>query len=70
MLHSRFTEHGRILAQYSHNLQGQAAADLMGAAQTMQDAGRRLAQNGQETVDYAERLRCSLGFALTLFTNL
>ncbi|MBF6612501.1 MAG: hypothetical protein IVW55_05170 [Chloroflexi bacterium] len=63
------SDHGRVMAEEAgvmverHNLQGQAASDLSGAAQTMRDVGTSLARNGQEMVDYAARLRRSLGYS-------
>lgn len=60
-------DHGKVMAEEAetmverHKLQGQAAADLRGAAQTMRDVGSALAGNGQKMVDYADRLRRSLG---------
>lgn len=61
------SDHGRVMAEEAgvmverHKLQSGAAADLRGAAQTMRDVGASLARNGQEMVDYADRLRRSLG---------
>lgn len=61
------TSHGQVMAEEAntmverHNLQGPAAADLRGAAQTMRDVGARLAQNGQAMSNYAGQLRRSLG---------
>lgn len=60
-------DHGKVMAEEAdvmverHRLQGQAEADLRAAAQTMIDVGGRLAGNGQEMVDYADRMRRSLG---------
>lgn len=61
-------DHGRVMVEEAevmvtrHQLQGQAAADLLQAAQTMREVGGHLTGNGQAMIDYAERLRRSLGF--------
>ncbi len=61
-------EHGRVMAEEAeimvsrHALQGQAATALRQAAQTMQAVGGHLEQNGQGMLDYAARLRRSLGY--------
>lgn len=60
-------EHGRVMAEevevmvVRHKLRGQAGADLRQAAQAMIDVGGHLSRNGQEMVDYADRLRRNLG---------
>jgi hypothetical protein len=60
-------DHGNVMTKEvsmmvdQHKLGGQAATDLRSAAQTMQDVGSRLANNGQQMIDYADRLRRSLG---------
>ncbi len=62
-------EHGRLMAEEAdvmiaqHGLQGEAAATLRQAAETMREVSGYLEQNGQAMVDYAERLRRSLGYA-------
>ena len=59
--------HGRLMAEEvelmveRHNLDAPADADLRAAAQTMIDIGGTLEQNGKEMVDYAARIRKSLG---------
>jgi hypothetical protein len=61
-------EHGRVMLEEAeamiarHDLNGTAGADLVHAATTMQRVGGYLEQNGQEMVDYADRLRRSLGY--------
>jgi hypothetical protein len=61
-------EHGRVMAEEAevmvarHGLEGQAAAELRQAAETMRVVGGHLAQNGQTMIDYADRLRRSMGF--------
>jgi hypothetical protein len=61
-------EHGRLMNEEvdlmagRHRLDDQAAADLRRAAQTMLTVGDHLAQNGQAMVDYADRLRRSMGY--------
>ena len=61
-------EHGRVMVQDAdlmvarHQLQGEAAVNLRQAAQTMREVGDHLAGNGQEMIDYADRLRRSLGY--------
>lgn len=61
-------EHGQVMAEEAevmvarYGLTGQAAADLRQAAQTMREVGGHLAGNGQEMIDYADRLRQSLGY--------
>ena len=61
------TDHASVMTEEvalmieRHNLQGQAAADLRAAVQTMRDVGATLTKNGQEMLDYADRLRRSLG---------
>lgn len=60
-------EHGRIMAEEvevmiaRHGLQGQTAADMRQAADVMREVGGHLMQNGQEMMEYAERLRRSMG---------
>lgn len=60
-------DHGWVMAEDAavmverHNLDPQAAADLRAAAQTMIDVGGTLERNGKEMIDYAERIRKSLG---------
>ena len=60
-------DHARIMAEEvelmveRHGLQGQAAADLRQAVQTMGEVGGHLMQNGQEMMDYADRIRRSMG---------
>jgi len=60
-------EHGRLMLEEAelmvarHQLDGQAAADLRQAAQTMREVGSHLEGNGQAMIDYADRLRRSLG---------
>lgn len=60
-------EHGRLMAEEvegmvaSHGLTGQAAADLRAAASTIQTVGDQLSQNGQAMIEYADRLRQSMG---------
>jgi hypothetical protein len=59
-------EHGRLMVDdvdlvvARHDLAGQTAADLRGAALTMQEVGARLQRNGQAMVDYADQLRRSM----------
>lgn len=59
--------HARLMAQEidwmtpQHNLNGQTATDLRQAAQALVDAGNRLTANGQAMMDYANRLRQSIG---------
>jgi hypothetical protein len=61
-------EHGRVMAEEAgamiarHGLSGQAAADLRQAAQTMQQVGGHLEGNGRGMIDYADRLRRSMGY--------
>lgn len=61
-------EHGQIMAEEAevmvvrHRLDGQAAADLRQAAQTLRGVGSHLEGNGQAMIDYADRLRRSLGY--------
>lgn len=62
------TEHARVMdeeidlmiARYGMN--PQTATDLRGASQTLRDTGNRLTANGQTMIDYANRLRQSLGY--------
>ena len=44
-----------------HDLRGADAAELRQPAQTLRDVGGYLQQNGQQMIDYADRLRRSLG---------
>ncbi len=44
-----------------HSLNAQTATDLWQATQTLTDAGNRLTANGQAMMDYANRLRQSVG---------
>lgn len=44
-----------------HGLQGQAAADLRQAVQVMRDVSKALTRNGQAMIDYADRVRRSMG---------
>jgi hypothetical protein len=59
--------HGQVMAEEvelmveRHGLQGQAADDLRSSARVMIDVGQNLEQNGQEMIDYADRLKKSLG---------
>ena len=61
-------EHGRIMAEEAeimiarHGVDGQAAADLRQAAVTVRQVGGYLEQNGQSMIDYADRLRRSMGY--------
>ena len=61
-------DHGRIMAEEAeimitrHGLEGQAAADLRKAATTLRQVGGYLEQNGQSMIDYADRLRRSMGY--------
>lgn len=61
-------EHGRLMVEEAelmvarHQLDGPAAGDLRQAAQTLREVGAHLQANGQAMVDYADRLRCSLGY--------
>lgn len=60
-------DHAAIMAEevelmvQRHGLQGQAAADLRRAVEVMRQAGGHLKQNGQAMIDYADRLRRSMG---------
>jgi hypothetical protein len=60
-------EHGTVMAQEvelmvaGSRLAGEPAADLRQAAQRMREVGGYLEGNGQSMVDYADRLRQSLG---------
>ena len=62
-------EHGRVMAEQvevmvaRHGLEGQAVTDLRQTAAEMQQVGGFLEQNGEEMVDYAGRLRRSLGYS-------
>ena len=61
------TDHGRVMAEEvevmvaRHGLQGPTAADMRQAAQTMSEVGGHLMQNGQAMMDYADRIRRSMG---------
>jgi hypothetical protein len=61
-------DHGRAMADQidtmsaRHVLDSQTALSLRHAAQTMQTVGSELEQNGQAMLDYADRLRRSLGY--------
>jgi hypothetical protein len=61
-------EHGRLMTEQvevmvaRHGPDDQSAADLRQAAQTMHDVGGYLGQNGQAMMDYAGRLRQSMGY--------
>ena len=61
-------DHGRNMAEEvdvmiaRHGLEGQSAADLRQAASTVQQVGGYLEQNGQSMIDYADRLRRSMGY--------
>ena len=61
-------EHGRVMVEEAeemvarHGLVGEAGADLVHAAAAMQRVGGDLEQNGQAMIDYADRLRRSLGY--------
>ncbi len=62
------SEHGRIMAEEAeimverHGLEDQAADDLRQAAMSLQQVGGYLERNGQAMIDYADRLRRSLGY--------
>ncbi len=53
------TEANAMIAR--HSLQGADAAAVRQSAQTLRDVGGYLQQNGQQMIDYADRLRQSLG---------
>lgn len=61
-------EHGRVMAEEAeamiarHALPGPAADELRRAARTMREVGGHLESNGQAMLDYAERLRWSMGY--------
>jgi hypothetical protein len=61
-------DHGRIMAEEAevmiarHGVDGQAATDLRQSAATLRQVGGYLEQNGQSMIDYADRLRRSLGY--------
>lgn len=60
-------DHGRLMVEEvdvftgRHPLDPQTAEELRLAAKTLQRVGRQLEQNGQDMIEYAERLRRSLG---------
>lgn len=60
-------DHATIMAEEAqvmverHGLQGQAAADLRQAVEVMRQAGGHLKENGQAMMEYADRLRRSMG---------
>lgn len=54
------TEEAELMIE-RHGLQGQAATDLRAAAATMRQVGGYLMQNGQGMMDYADRIRRSMG---------
>jgi hypothetical protein len=61
-------EHGRVMAEEAelmtaaHGLSRQRADDLRQAATVMRQVGGHLERNGLEMIDYADRLRRSMGF--------
>lgn len=61
-------DHGRIMAEEAeimisrHGVEGQAATDLRQSATTVRQVGGYLEQNGQSMIDYADRLRRSMGY--------
>jgi hypothetical protein len=61
-------DHGRLMAEEIelmvawHGLSGQTSAELREAVQAMQVTGGHLTGNGQAMIDYADRLRQSLGY--------
>lgn len=61
-------EHGQLMVEETelmvarHQLDELAAADLRQAAQAMREVGGHLQGNGQAMIDYADRLRRSLGY--------
>jgi len=61
-------EHGQLMVEEAelmvarHQLDGPAAADLRQAAQTLREVGGHLEGNGRAMIDYADRLRRSLGY--------
>lgn len=67
---SAMGEHGRVMAEEvsvmmglsDHGLDGPAADELRDAATTLERTGRALEQNGQSMIDYADRIRRSLGY--------
>lgn len=62
--------HGRVMAEgvsvmmrlTEHGLDAPTADELRDAATTLGRTGRALEQNGQEMIDYADRMRRSLGY--------
>lgn len=60
-------DHAGVMAEEAeamiqrHGLQGQAADDLRAAARTMREVGGRLTENGTQMVEYADRIRRSMG---------
>jgi hypothetical protein len=61
-------DHGRVMAEdiagmlAGHDVAAPAAADLREAAQDMRTVGDHLALNGQEMINYADRMLRSLGY--------
>jgi hypothetical protein len=61
-------DHGRIMAEEveimvaRHGVDGQSAADLRQSATTLRQVGGYLEQNCQSMIDYADRLRRSMGY--------
>ncbi len=60
-------EHGRVMGEEvelmvaRHQLDAHTAAELRQAAQILREVGGHLTQNGQAMIDYADRLRRSMG---------
>ena len=67
---SAMAQHGRVMAEEvsvmmgltDHGLDAPAADELRDAATTLERTGRALEQNGQGMIDYADRMRRSLGY--------
>ena len=63
-------EHGRVMTEEvgvmmrlsDHGLDAMTADELLDAATTLERTGRVLEQNGQGMIDYADRMRRSLGY--------
>jgi hypothetical protein len=61
-------DHGQIMAEEAesmiarHGVEGQTATDLRQSATTLRQVGGYLEQNGQSMIDYADRLRRSMGY--------